>query len=176
MKHSKIAYLLPVLFLFSAATSAATQEEMKRLDALERPGAISICEGEGTLQIGNASVKFGDRARGTVISGPGEPLRYHVERSNSIDGEVYARYEFEMTTRLEDDAQVMEIDPDTVNVSLPENTAEAVEMADLIRDSSTERQSFQDIHITTFPFYEINPEPNDPVKMRYRCGPEIHTG
>ena len=172
MHYRKIVYLLPFLSLFTAAASAATPEEMKQLDALERPGKVSICEAEGILQAGDVSMKFGEWARGTVISMSGEQLRYHVERSSSVDGDVYTRYEYEMTSRLENDVQVFEIDPKTVRVTFPENTAEAAEMANLIRDNNIERQSFKDVHITTFPFYEIDPAPDDPMHMRTHCGPE----
>lgn len=176
MKFNKAGYPLLTLLFFCSAASAATLKEMMRLDALELRGAVSVCEGEGTLQAGNARMKFGDRARGTVISGPGEPLRYHVERSNSVDGVVYARYEFEMTTRLESDTQVVEIDTNTIHVSFPENKAEAADMVNFIRAHKVERQDIHDIQITTFPRYEINPAPDDIMNTRYHCGPESHAG
>lgn len=176
MKLKKSGYLLPILILFSAATVAGTLEEMKRLDAIELPGVSSICEGQGTVQSGQKRMKFEDWARGTVISKPGEPLRYHVERTNSVDGVVYAKYEFEMTTWLEKDAEIAEIDPDTVHASIPEDAAQNAQVVDFIRANKKKSQRFQDIHITTFPFYEIKPAQDDPMKIFYRCGPENHNG
>lgn len=175
MKNSITGYLLPALMIFGTTAGAATREELLRLDATQLPGTVSVCEGEGTMLSGNTRVKLTDRTRGTVISGRGEPLRYRIERSNSMDGVVYARYEFEMITRLEEDTQFIAVDTHTVHVSFPKNPTEAAKVADYIGAHQTARQPFQDIHFTHFPAYEINAAPDDALSMHYRCGPEPRT-
>jgi len=98
MKYSKYSQLLPALMLCAAAASAATREDMQQLDATQLPGIVSICKGEITLQVNNAHLKSSDLIRTTVISARDAPLRYRVEYSNTLDGVVFMRYEYEMTS------------------------------------------------------------------------------
>ncbi len=89
-----------------------------------------------------------------------------------MDGVVYARYTYEVTSWLEQDAEVTELDPDSVHVIFPENKKEADEIARFVRTNGTTRLRFDEFDATHFPAWDIAPAPDDPTGMRYHCKPE----
>jgi|GEM_PF-1014288 len=176
MTHGKATWLVLSLMLYIAGAGAATLEEIQRLNTAQQPGTVWICHGDSEVQVGSQHLTFADSARATVLSVQGASIRYRIERTSLVNGTVKARYTYEMSSRLAQDASEEKIDPDTIHISIPEDAAENARLARLFRANANSRQRFEDVRITAFPAFDIMPDPNDPTGMRYQCGPEERAG
>ena len=172
MTHGKAAWLLPAIMLYSVGAGAATREEIQRFEDAQPPGTVLICQGEGSLSAGTHHVTFRNYVRQTVISLQDGRQRSQVESTDTVDGVVYARYTYEVSSWLEQEAEVTELDPNSVHVIFPKDKKEADEIARLVRANGTTRLRFEDFDATHFPAWDIAPVPDDPTGMRYHCKPE----
>lgn len=172
MTHGKAAWVLPAIMLYAARAGAATREEIERFENAQPPGTVLICQGEGSLSAGTHRITVRNKVRGEILSFQDGRQRSRAENIGTVDGAVYARYTYEVTSWLEQDAEVTELDPDSVHVIFPENKKEADEIAHFVRANGTTRLRFEDFDATHFPAWEIAPAPDDPTGMRYHCKPE----
>jgi len=167
----KISSLLSGLMLYAAVVGAATCEEILRLEAIQQPGTVWICRGEANVQSGTQRLMFRNTAHATVVSVSDKSKRYRMERVSTLNGAVRARYTYEMTSRMTEDASVEEIDSNTIHISYPEDAEENSRLYRLFRDHVNSRQPFEDVQINRFPEWDIVPALTDPTGMRYHCGP-----
>ncbi len=172
MTHGKAAWLLPAIMLYAAGAGAAMREEIERFENAQPPGTVLICQGEGSLSAGMHRVTVRNYVRGKILSFQDGRQRSRAESIGTVDGVVYARYTYEVTSWLEQDAEVTELDPDSVHVIFPESKKEADEIARFVRANGTTRLRFEEFDATHFPSWEIAPAPDDPTGMRYHCKPD----
>jgi len=172
LTHGKAAWLLPAIMLYAAGAAAATREDVERFINAQPPGTVLICQGEGSLSAGAHHVTVRNEVRGKILSLQNGRQRSRAESIGTVDGVVYARYTYKVTSWLEQDAEVTELDPDSVHVIFPESKKEADEIARFVRANGTTRLRFEEFDATHFPAWEIAPAPDDPTGMRYHCRPD----
>ncbi|MDW8847014.1 hypothetical protein SD961_14160 [Erwinia sp. MMLR14_017] len=176
MTYGKAGWLLPALMIYAVGVGAATPEEVERFETAQPPGTVSICRGEGSLQAGIHRMTLRNYVRKTVLSVRNGRLRTRDENVTAADGLVYARYIFETVSWLDEDAEVSEIDPDSIRVTLPTSETEAGKIARFVRAIGTQRLQFEDVDASHFPEWDVAPARDDPTGMRYHCGPEGSAG
>jgi len=171
MLHGKATWLLSALMMYSAGVGAATREEVERFRAAQQPETVVICRGEGSLQTGKQRITITTYARQTVLSVRDGRQRSHTEYVIAADGVLYARYAFDMVSWLSQDAEISEIDPESILISLPTDEAEASETARFIRANGIQRLRFKDFDASHFPEWDTSPAQDDSTGTRYHCAP-----
>ncbi|WP_432537435.1 hypothetical protein [Pantoea eucalypti] len=176
MLHGKASLLLPALILYAVATEAATREEVERFTATQLPGSVQVCRGEGILKAGEHRMTFTSYVRGTVVSRRDGRQHMKVETTNAADGVIYTRYTYELDSWLEESAEVSVVVPESIRVSVPSDKAEADAVAQVLLSGGVQRLPFRDVDASRFPEWDISPQPDDPMDMRFHCGPGDSVG
>lgn len=148
----------------SSVVSAATYEEMQRLDAAYPPGSVVVCRsdlpGDGSVQPPTTMT-----VRGTVISQKKGLTTYDISVTWAPEGSSGMTLTYRMSQRSDRTGQYSRIDPTSMSVSMPAAGPEGEKtVLEGFRSRFATGESFtpySQTEITGFPNY-ITRNPGEP--------------
>ncbi|BCU50868.1 Uncharacterised protein [Citrobacter amalonaticus] len=168
-------YSMGLIALLAGATrdaGAATLSEMRMINASQKPGMVVTCNRTSEIpQKGGAPVRIETLLTGVVLQNDGDSLAFDVTftQRHSEQTDPFRTEKYRLTTELEATRQKLTVDPETIELSLP--NARGLEETFLagMKARSVSYDDYSRYRVLSATDYQILPGPDSPDAPVMHC-------